>query len=224
MQGRNAYGVTYERHSSNCWKCEQRRAADEYRSRAKQINISLYEKLLPEDQNEQHAVVYELQQPDLLALQRDATLLFAREMGVPKGFYSGGKQAFWNEDSCLQEWRTVEVVAFSLGSTRRKFCQTHYRQTHVLSHPSFVVPHGYNCMLAGDKSDENGNDLVSATLTWDVESLVKVVTHDVRYKVLDKHVSSWNCNENQAIAMKSEAHVDIVQLRSTASLSTVWGC
>ncbi|CAE7821790.1 unnamed protein product [Symbiodinium sp. CCMP2592] len=206
---RNAYGGTYERHSYNCWKCQQHRAADEYRSQAKQIHISLYEKLLPEDQHKQHAVVYELRQPDLLALQRDAVLLFAREIGVPQGFYSGQKQALWNEDPCLQQWRTVDVVAFSLGSTRRKFSETHYRQAHVLSHPSFVVPHGYNCVLAGDKSDENDNELVSATLTWDAEPLVKVVTDDVRYRVLDKHVSSWKRNENQAIALKSEAHVDM---------------
>ncbi|CAE7370046.1 unnamed protein product [Symbiodinium sp. KB8] len=206
---RRAYGGTYETHSPSCRKCEKHRAARQYRSQADQIDIAFYEKLLPEAQDEQHAVVYELQQPDLLALQRDAILLFAREIGVPEDFYSGQQQALWNEDPCLQKWRTLEAVAFSLGSTRRKFCQTHYRQAHVLSHPSFVVPHGYNIVLAGDKPDENDNDLVSATLKWNVEPLVKLVTDDVRYQVLDKHVSGWKRNENQAIALKSEAHVDI---------------
>ncbi|CAE7813809.1 unnamed protein product [Symbiodinium sp. CCMP2592] len=202
------------RHSRKCKKCATKKQANVEKDYANKMHVDIYEKLLPEDENEQRAVVYELQQPAILALQRDSILLLAREIGAQGDFYSDrSRMVPWRQDPCLSGWRRVKDAAFSLGSSSKKFRDSRYKKCHVLKHKTFIVPHGYNLVLLDEKKwDEEGKNIVSSRWRWSVERPTKVSTNDERYEALDGHVASWKENDNKAIAMKSAAHPDITLL------------
>ncbi|CAE7560992.1 unnamed protein product [Symbiodinium sp. CCMP2592] len=190
--------------ASPCERCKLAKKAGALCSQAGQIKVDFYEKLLPERLHEQRAVVYELRQPRVLALQRDLKLLVARDLAVENFHSNQPVMGFWRDDPCLSEWQSCNAT-FSLASTTKKFCQSHYRSLQVSKHDTFVVPHGYNLALG----DRRRNRTITSKLHWDVAELTKAKPDDVRYDALSEQVASWKTDENMGIAKQSEAHPDL---------------
>lgn len=105
------------------------------------LKVEFYSRLLPTcgtkfERNEHMAVVYELQQPGLLSVQRDAFYLFAREVAgswqdkkakdKEFGEFNKPKEKvnkvmfFWRADECLQRWNSARDGLLKLGSTTKK--------------------------------------------------------------------------------------------------------
>ncbi|CAD7926795.1 unnamed protein product, partial [Amoebophrya sp. A120] len=111
------------------------------------IKLHHYEKLLPDEEVKQLAIVYELREPEILTLQRESLALFASTVcGIDLN--DGGQvEGTWLCEDRLQfkRRRSGKVdPKINLGSTRKKLSRSHYgRASHVTAHATFVVNHDY---------------------------------------------------------------------------------
>lgn len=84
------------------------------------VQVGFYEKLLPDNEELQRGIVYDLRIPELLALQRDAVLMLA-EACVPKDLtHDTSFSSSWREEDTLQQWQIKMVMISELGATTKK--------------------------------------------------------------------------------------------------------
>jgi hypothetical protein len=120
---------------------------------AKNIVVSFYERLLPPRTTNRYALVFELKQPDLLAAQRNAILIFASFLSTEK-WYMETDQYLWKAEGRLRGWKrysSLPLEVCELGSRRKRLSSSHYgrKAIHVTDHRSFVVDHDFETVLMG---------------------------------------------------------------------------
>jgi len=182
-----------------CERCHKNNEMNE-------IKLPYYEKLLPPGETEQKAVVFELQQPDALIAQREAIISLAEKLCGEQWYTNATDVYRWRHEFRLDQWRRsgramTSTMQAELGSERKKFSQSHYRgNDHVTSHPTFIVDHDYATVLMGPGGP------VSSGFRWDIRPIFKVALPvGSCYKHLEQFINKWDHNENQVIALKSEA-------------------
>lgn len=109
-------------------------------------------------------------------------------------------QGVWREDKPLQGWCSALEPKFSLGSTCKKFRRAPAQ--HVLEDSTFIVKHGFDTTFF----DRGRQEPINGTWSWCVKKKTLVKTADEKYLSLQNFVESWEHEENQVIARKSQAH------------------
>ncbi|CAK9043094.1 unnamed protein product [Durusdinium trenchii] len=211
----NSYEERWEaRHSASCRRCSLVKEAENIQLEAASIEVGFYEKLLPDNEELQRGIVYDLRIPELLALQRDAVLMLA-EACVPKDLtHDTSFSSSWREEDTLQQWQIKMVMISELGATTKK----HQGIRHVLEHPTFIVPNRRDvCLLLRGKR-------INHPLAWCVRSLTCLKTTDEHFRALQPFISSWEHDENMVIASKANAHPALHLLEFEAYGTLRAGC
>ena len=194
-----------------CQRCKDQQEA-------KQIKLQFHEKLLPESDHEQLAVVYELKMPEILACQRDCLVLFANMICNETWQRHSDWVGLWRNELQLFCWcdkRETQVV--QLGSTRKKVMTSHYgnRSKHVGTHQDFILKNGYETIAMGS----NGSLVDITSWKWDMSAHTYMKVQEGPYSSLEYYFNSFSHDENAVIAQKSEAS----ELLSLAEFEEV-GC
>ena len=136
-----------------CMKCKLVKKASD-------MTIDYYEKLLPSNENQKRAIVYELVQPIPLACQRDALpkvfTCFCADLSHNSVGY------LWRDDNrvynfCLlkHEVQKIGNRIIQLGSTTKHVFNTHYNKTNISDidmYTDLTVNNGYNTILMHGKN------------------------------------------------------------------------
>ncbi|KAL7554906.1 hypothetical protein ACHAWF_018454 [Thalassiosira exigua] len=183
-----------------------------WRNEKDSISVYFYERLLPPREDDQFAVVYELQEPTPLSCLREALHTFATKAVDNPGSTVGGtmEQSYdWKDDSRLSTWNKSRSCLLRLTSTSKPWCVTHYRRQHVKAHATFVENNDKNCTPSAMNSKGKRCHLHPADRwAWSILKKCNVKLHQPRYSGLEPFASSWLHDENQVICSKSDAHRD----------------
>ena len=182
-------------HDSSCRKCLLQSEASNLQHEAENIKVTFYEKLLPQCEDMQRAIVYDLLLPEMLALHRDAMFMLA-QVCVPRDLTQRANASSWRDDYVLSTWRKHLELISVLGATRQKFQCTQ----HILEHTTFIVNNKRDTVLLLHHQP------VNASLVWCVTDLTLLKTMDEPYVSLQPFIFSWEHDENMVIAGKSSAH------------------
>lgn len=130
-----------EVHSSWCLKCSKTRSAA-------RMKVHLYEILLPDDEVQQFAIVFDVCGPRELSHLTDALYILRFDVcrSTPGKFQS---QSIWSKHGGLSRWVDVHSPLVRLGSASKPFLKSHYMSGLHPSYPSddFVVPNGCDTEL-----------------------------------------------------------------------------
>jgi len=128
-------------HDWNCGKCRLQKAAAN-------LEVSLYEKRLPDDLVRQRAVVYDLLAPPALAHLADALFLVSSAVNGCQ-FSHFSHESTWSAHAELASWARPTGASVVLGSSTKPFRRSHYSSGRHPSNPlhDFIVPNGCNAVV-----------------------------------------------------------------------------
>lgn len=181
------------RHSYSCTKCS-------LTQRASRMQVTLYEKLLPDDTVQQLAVVYDLCVPRELSHLADALYVLRRDVcgSKPTDFSA---QSTWSDHGELSRWVKEKAALVKLGSATKPFGRSHYNSGLHPSSPlsDFVVPNGCDAVWWSPAS--NSYATLDKHDGRSVEIGLKVP--DGPYHALQWTVSGTTHNANEVLCRQS---------------------
>lgn len=183
--------VYKDRHSADCKKCALKR-------QAKEMCVKPFVRLLPGDEMLQHAILFELKIPDVIACLRDVLYRFAEFChGEPKATKTKGN---WI-DTKISRYNSSKSIHVKLGYTEKQNTDAVY----VLedSMKKLILPNTSDCVYHG-----NNRQMWSSSSLRLIKNFCTLQLRN-EYNGLGWTLHNTQYTENQVLASQSKCGTDL---------------